>query len=182
MKWFLICILFFIVEGSSAQSADFLLFKKKGKTIARYFIGSDITFTATSGAYIDAKIIAIKNDSVFLRQYIVQQVPTQLGVYILDTTTSYLYQYNYKDIKSIGKERKGLNWAGSGGALLGGGMVLTLASGIVYLVDKNKFSPQLLIASVALGGIGYLLTKVGMKGMEIGKKYTLEYVPVAAAK
>ena len=65
MKWFLLLILFFILKDCTAQTADFLVFKKKNKTIARYFVGSDITFTATSGAYIDAKIIAIKNDSVF---------------------------------------------------------------------------------------------------------------------
>ena len=82
----------------------------------------------------------------------------------------------------MAKKEKGSTGKPVAEALLGGGMVLTLASGIVYLADKNKFSPQLLIASVTLGGIGYLLTKVGMKGMEIGKKYTLEYVPVSAKK
>ncbi len=175
MKKFLLPLLFFIPLLSFSQASDFILFKKKDKTIKTYFPGSPIIFTANSGAGVEAYISAIKNDTLLLKQYIVHQVPTQLGVYVLDTSFYYT-QYHYKDIKAIGKTGRRFDWAGSGAALMGGGLLLTVASGVVYLADNKKFSPELLGASVALAGIGYLLSRQSGKGMQIGKKYSLVYV------
>lgn len=106
---------------------------------------------------------------------------TQLGVYILDTSF-YYYQYHYKDIAAIGKTGRRFDWSGSGGALMGGGLLLTIASGVVYLADNKKFSPELLAASVGLAGVGYLLSKSGSKGMVIGKKYSMEYIRATEIK
>jgi hypothetical protein len=93
-----------------------------------------------------------------------------LGVYILDTVGVYNLQYHYNEIKVIGKSSKGFNVSGSAASLMGGGLLLMLASGVVYLVDKENFSPALLIASASLAGIGFLMAKTSGKGMEIGKK------------
>lgn len=176
---FIIILLPFI---STAQLTDFLLFKKNNQPIASYFTGSQINFTASTGVFISAQITAIKNDSVFLKQYIVRQVPTALGVYILDTLTSYHYQYHYKQIKAIAKSGRRFDVAGSGAVLLGGGSLLVLASGIVYLADNKNFSPQLMIAAAGLAGIGYLLTRVKDNGMVVGKKYSLVYVNASVQK
>ena len=59
---------------------------------------------------------------------------------------------------------------------MGGGIFITLASGVVFLADNKKFSPELLVAGIALGGLGYILSKQGGKGMVLGKKYKLEYI------
>jgi hypothetical protein len=175
MKTVVTAILMFCAGNVFAQASDFILFKKKGITQKTYFTGSTIIFTSKSGANIEANILAIKNDSLFLQQYITRPVMTQLGVYVLDTSF-YYYQYHYKDIASIGKTGRRFDWAGSGGALMGGGLLLTVASGVVYLADNKKFSPELLAASVGLMGVGYLLSRSAGKGMVIGKKYSLEYV------
>lgn len=175
MKTLLTILFLFTLEAAFAQASDFILFKKKGVTQKTYFSGSKIIFTSTNGANIEANILAIRNDSLFLQQYITRPVMTQLGVYVLDTSF-YYYQYHYKEIAAIGKTGRRFDWASSGGALMGGGLLLTVASGVVYLADDKKFSPELLAAAVGLTGVGYLLSRSGGKGMQIGKKYSLEYI------
>ena len=86
------------------KSADFILFKQHHKTIGSYYAGNNIAFTTIQGNYLEAMITEIKHDSIFLRQFIVQQVPTNFGVYVLDTVASYRYQYSYKDIKAIAEQ------------------------------------------------------------------------------
>lgn len=173
-------IFFLFCTNVSAQQADFLLLKKKDKTIARYFAGSEIEFTTVTGAYMNARIEGMKNDTLFLKEYIVRTALTQLGVYVLDTVRIYNHQYHYNEIYSIGKTKKGLNMSATAASLMGGGLLLTVASGIVYLVDREKFSPALLIASASLAAIGYLIAKTSGKGIVIGKKYQLVYMGLSA--
>ena len=180
---FLLLVLFFSVTAVYAQPSDFIILKKKNKTIHSYYAGAQIEFVTTNGVYKDAVITKIANDTVYLQEFLVRQVPTTLGFYITDTAGSFRYACDYREIGSIGKKQKGFNVSGSGAALFGGGIVLTLGSGIVYLADRKKFSPGLMIASAALAGIGYVMMKSGSKGIVIGKKnYRLEYISVGNNK
>jgi hypothetical protein len=183
MRW-IFFILFLITKTAFAQPSDFIILKKKNRTIHSYYAGTQIQFVATSGAYRDALINRITNDTLYLQEFLIRNIPTQLGFYITDTAGSFRYAYHYNQIGTIGKEeKKGFNVRGSGAALLGGGILLTLASGVVYLADREKFSPALLIASVGLGTIGYFLSKSGSKGIVIGKKnYRMEYIKVTGEK
>jgi len=178
----LFIISLFIGQHLFSQSADFILFKKNNRTIGTYYAGNNIAFTTQQGIYMDAQITKIKNDTLFLRQFIVRQVPTDLGVYILDTVSSYRYQYHYNQIKAIGRTGRQFNLSASAASLMGGGLLLTVGSAIVYFADREKFSPQLMIGAIGLGGIGYLMAKLGGKGMIIGKKYSLVYVEVSNSK
>ena len=179
-----IILFLFLLTGyqAVAQSSDVILLKKHNKTIKRYFSGTDIDLTTKNGVYLNAEIIKIKNDSLFLRQFDIRQIPTQLGVYILDTVATYYYTYHYNDIKAIGRSDKNFNLSGSAATLLGGGLLLTVASGVVFLVDREKFSPALMIASASLATIGYVMAKTGGKGMIIGKKYSLVYLGISENK
>ena len=172
-------ILLCLSTASFSQSADFIQLKKNNKTITTFYSGGNIAFTAQSGAFINATINGIKNDTLYLQQFIIRYLPTTFGTYIIDTAGSYHYKYHYKQIVVIGqKEKTNFNTRGSGAALFGGGVLLTLASGVVYVADRKKFSAPLLLASVGLGTIGYFLAK-GKKsgsGMLIGKKYKLVYM------
>lgn len=171
-------LLLFISAISFGQSADFIQLKKKNKTIATYYSGMDIAFTSESGSFIRAHINGIKNDTLLLQQFIVRYLPTSIGTYIIDTAGSYRYKYHYNQIAAIGRTAKtNFNVKGSGAALLGGGAVLTLASGIVYVADRKRFSAPLLLASVGLGTLGYFLAKGKKHGdaYRIGKKYKLLY-------
>lgn len=182
MKWLLFSFLLLNSLTITAQPNDFILLKKNNKTIERFFAGTKIEFTTNTGAYVAADITAIKDDTLFLKELIIKQVPTTLGIYVLDTVGAYYLKYHYNEIKSIGKTGRRFDFSGSGASLMGGGIVLTVASGIVYLADNKKFSPELLGAAVALTGIGYLMIKSSGKGMVIGKKYSLVYVASADKK
>jgi hypothetical protein len=181
----MLLIFFFLPIVSFSQSADFIQLKKHNKTITTFYSGSQIAFTAESGAYIDALINGIKNDTLYLQEFIIRYLPTTIGTYIIDTAGSYHYKYNYRQIAAIGQKPKtNFNTRGSGAALLGGGAVLTLASGLVYVADRKKFSAPLLLASVGLGTLGYFMAK-GKKsggGMLIGKKYRLVYMNMSNTK
>lgn len=176
---FLFPALLFIATSSYSQSADFLILKKHNKTITTFYSGGNIAFTAESGAFINATINGIKDDTLFLQEFIIRYQPTTIGTYIIDTVGSYHYKYHYNQIRVIGRQqRTNFNMKGSGAALLGGGVLLTLGSGVVYLADREKFSAPLLLASVGLGTLGYFMAK-GKKhgnGMLIGKKYKLVYM------
>lgn len=176
MRYLLGLYLLLPVAGFS-QSSDFIILKKKNKTVRNIFAGSNIEFVSTNGAYRNAYINAIKNDSIFLQEFQVYRRPTTFGSYILDTVGSFRYVYHYNQIGSFGpRKQKGFNVSGSGAALMGGGALLTVASGVSYLADKEKFSPGLLAAAVGLGGLGYLMNSSSGKGMMIGKKYRLQYM------
>jgi hypothetical protein len=176
MKWLLNVLLIFSLN-CVAQSSDFLILKKGNKTIRNIYAGTSIQFVSTGGAYRDALVTSIKNDSIYLQEFLVRRLPTVYGSFINDTAGSFRYTYHYNQVGSFGKKAsRGFNVNGSGAALMGGGVLLTLASGVSYLADKDKFSPELLGAAVALGGLGYLISTSGKKGIVIGKKYSLEYM------
>jgi hypothetical protein len=173
----LLPILLFTCLNAHTQNADFIYVKKKGKTIQTIFSGRNLSFTTTSGAFINAFINGIKNDTLYLQEFLIQQLPTTFGTYILDTLGSYRYKFHYNQIAIMGKKKKrGFNVSGSGASLFGGGVLLTAASGVIYLVDRKTFSAPLLIAAAGLGGFGYFLMKVSNRPMYIGKKYTLQYM------
>lgn len=182
MKRILLILLLLTGYQTFAQSSDVILLKRNSKTIRRFFAGTDIDLTTTTGAYISGHITKIKNDSLFLKQFVIRQMPTQLGVYVLDTITTYYYKYHYNQIKAIGKTGRRFNLSASAASLLGGGALLTVASGVVFLVNREKFSPALLITSATLAAIGYVMAKTGGKGMVIGKKYSLVYLGISDNK
>jgi len=163
-----------------AQQSDFLVFKKNSKTIVTYFSGTPIQFVTRTGAFRDAKIERIANDSVFIREYLVRRVMTSMGFYVIDTAGSFHYAYHYNEIHIIGTPPQKFNWNASGSSLLGGGILLTAASGISFLVDRKRFSPELMLAGVAAGLIGYGIIRLTGRPKIIGKKgYTLQYISVS---
>lgn len=160
-----------------AQPTDFIILKKGDKPLKNFYAGSQIELMTVDGAYRNALITSIKKDSIYLQEFLVRRLPTVYGSYVNDTAGSFRYVYHYQQIGSFGKAAgKGFNVGGSGAALLGGGVLLTLASGVSYIADKDKFSPELLAGAVALGTAGYFMSRAGRKGIVIGKKYTLQYM------
>lgn len=171
--------LLLISSAAFAQSADFIILKKKNKTIKTFYSGNDISLTLTNGAFINANINGIKDDTLYLQEFVIRYLPTTIGTYIIDTAGSYHYKYHYNQVAAIGQTKKtNFNMKGSGAALFGGAVLLTVASGVVYLADREKFSAPLLFTSMGLGALGYFLAKGKKHGnaMIIGKKYKLVYM------
>ena len=183
MRNFILILLIFAGYVLKAQPSDFIILKKKIKTVKLFYKGSQIEFVTNTGAYRNALIKDVKNDSIFLQEFLINRIPTSLGFYVIDTVGSFRYAYNYKQIYHFGKENKKFNVAGSGATLLGGGALLIVASGVVYLADNKNFSPTLLAAGAGLAAVGYLLSKGSNKGITIGKKnYRLQYINAAIVK
>jgi len=162
----------------NAQSSDFLILKKNNKFIKSYYSGINIELITKSGVYKNGVINKIQHDSIFLQEFLINRSMTSMGFYVTDTLGSFHYSYHYKDILSIIKKSKdNFDWSASGATLLGGGTLLTIASGVVYIADRKKFSPQLLVAGTGLGVIGFFLSKIKPKNVVIGKRnYRLEYI------
>lgn len=177
---FIIAAFLFLSVTAKAQPSDFIILKKNNRTIKTFYAGTNIQFTASNGAYRDAFITSIKTDTIYLQEFYIQRIPTTYGGFIVDTVGSFRYAYHYNQVKYFGKQaNKGFNVSGSGAALFGGGVLLTLASGVSYLANKEKFSPQLLVAAASLGTLGYFMSKAGSKPIVIGKKYRLQYMDVS---
>lgn len=173
----------FFLHFSNAQSSDILVLKKNLKTVKTYFPGTEINVNTDEGYY-DGIITSIRKDSVFIIHYDIRQIPSNLGIYFLDTIATYRYGINYKSIIALNKpyDSKKFNWSGSGGTLFGGGILITTVGLGTWLFTKPNTryhaSPYLIGGAAVLAGLGYLLIKSGNKGMEIGKKYSLLYIHV----
>jgi hypothetical protein len=179
---FFLCIVLFTFYNSRSQSSDLLILKKGNKTLQTFFPGSEIVFSTLSGHY-DCFLTSINRDSLFLIQYDIRQIPTNLGVYMMDTVSRYRFAINYKEIKSFGKDRnKKFDWSGSGGALLGGGTLLAVVGLGTWIFTKPNTqyyaSPYLVGGAALIAGVGYLLAKAGEKQLVLGKKYSLDYIRV----
>ena len=183
MRHYILILFIFVGYAIKAQPSDFIILKKKNKTVKIFYKGSNIEFVTKGGTYKNALIKDIKNDSIFLQEFLIYRLPTTFGTYTIDTVGSFRYAYNYSEIYHFGQENKKFNVTGSGATLLGGGALLAVASGVVYLADNKNFSPTLLAASVGLAGIGYFLSKGYNKGITIGKKnYRLLYINANGVK
>ena len=140
----LLSLFLFNTFSALSQSSDFLLLKKKDKTLHSYYPGSNIEFTTVNNIYRNGVISSLHNDSIFISEYLVRQLPTTLGTVIYDTAGSFRFAYPYRDIAVVGpKSKKGFDFKSSGYSLFGGGILLLLGSGVVYQVDRDKFSPAL---------------------------------------
>ena len=158
---------------------DFIVLRKNDHTIKSLYAGSQVSFSTSLRNY-SGRIDAVEKDSIYLLEYDVRQIPTNLGVYILDTVATYHSGIYYKDILKIRNERKGFNFTSSGASLLGGGILLTTIGLGTWIFtkegDQYHASPKLVIGSAVLAAAGYTLLKMNGNNYSIGKKYQLQYI------
>lgn len=179
MRLLITTILFIVCGPGCFAQSDLLILKKNGRTQQTFYPGSPINFSTATGNY-SAFVTSIDKDSVNLIQFDVRQVPTHLGVYVLDTVGRYRFSVNYHDIISFGKNENKFNWTASGGALFGGGILLTTVGLGTWIFSKPNTRyyarPALVISSAALATAGYLMMKSFNKGRPLGKRYQLVYI------
>jgi len=180
----LLLLLAAILSGAAvrAQASDLLLLKKKDKTVRTFFPGSEMMFN-TATHYYDGVVRHIDHDTIFLVQYDIRQVPTSLGIFMLDTLGTFPFSVNYHDIISFGKDHnRNFDLGGSGGVLMGGGSLIVLVGLGTWIFTKPNTqyhaSPYLVGGAAVLAGIGYLIAKASARGMILGKKYSLQYIAV----
>ena len=140
---------FFSIE---AQPSDLLILKKNNRTLQTFFPGNEIFLNTTSGYY-SGVIQSINHDSLFLIQYDVRQIPTNLGVYMLDTVATYHFAINYKEIKGFGTDRnKNLVGLAPAVLLFGGGLLINNSWFRNMVIHKTQY--PILCKPLSCGGLG----------------------------
>lgn len=183
MKILLLAGILLFGTYTQGQSNDFLLLKKKGKTVRRLFAGQYILAAIDSAGPYELLIRDVYKDSVRLMGYSLVQSATAYGGFYIDTVARYYITKPYQSITAFFQNRnKKFNFGGSGGTMMAAGFLGLLITGVNAAYLKQPLftggTPWFAAGSVALAGVGYLLYKASIKPIEIGKKYQLVYVKV----
>jgi hypothetical protein len=181
MKQFIIttfCLL--IYYGCSAQTGDMIVIKKDGKGVKTFMKGLVATFKTTSGNWVNAQVYDLRNDSIFFKDIIVRQVPTQWGVPRLDTMATVIRGLHYEEISSIPKRAESFSFVRNGTLFMIGGAgyvgLNVVNSAIVPYPLFSKDNTPGLIAGAGVFGLGKLMQKLNKSEITVGKKYTLYYL------
>lgn len=176
----------------SAQPSDYIVLKKKNnRTLKTYFPGTFLSALTYTGFTLNGVIKEIKNDSVFIEQWEVRQVPTQFGVPALDTIV-YTIRMHYQEIRQYlyTTNRSGASRRRGGGMIqqimiIGGtGFIVLELVNTLYrgesLSDGNKLTVMAIAAGIAATGM--LWKHLQRRGEKSGKKYKVIYVDMSAKK
>lgn len=190
MKYiFIILSAIFIHATANAQKSDFIVIKKKNnRTLKTYFPGSYIAAQTASGFQVSGTIQAIKNDSLFIQQMDVHQVPTQFGTPVLDTIR-YSIAMHYREIsrffveKSSPRGRSGpsmllpklLQFGGIGYNVL---ELVNTAYRKESLSENNKLAGMGIAAGVAAAGFVWQYAK--NQQTKPGKKLKIHYIDMTS--
>jgi hypothetical protein len=180
MSRFLLLLLSFSISISSfSQASDFIRVKKRNnRTMKAYFPGSLISCQTVYGNYLSGMVTAVKNDSVFIKEYDIRSNPNMWGVSSVDTMGSYLVGVPYQDIKVVDLNKKeSFGFVKNGSLLIIGGLgyaALNVING-KYLKESITGRENRKSLGIALGvaGVGYLMNRVHKLSR---KRYIIEYV------
>ena len=192
LRLFLPILLATLSFMASAQPSDYIVLKKKNnRTLKTYFPGTFLSAVTYTGFTLNGVIKEIKNDSVFIEQFDVRQVPTQFGVPALDTVV-YTLRLHYQEIRKwlYETDRSG------GGRRRGGGLIqqIMIVGGIGFIVlevvntiyrgesfsDGNKLTAMGIAAGIVATAL--LWKHLQNRGERTGKKYKVIYVKMSGKK
>ena len=193
MKRIILTTLFiFCTAGAFAQN-DFLVFKKKHKTIQRFFKNSYITFQLNDREWIHGIITKIENDSFYLTKVVIQ-------VHLMGSDTFYFNGFHYalSDIYTMPKKgvqvhyvngryeisRAGGHvhwyWVKSGWIFKAGGAGYALLHVLNGVTKKERnFSGKNLAIAGGVFSVGVLLRYLYKPVLRTGRNYRLAVVKVS---
>jgi hypothetical protein len=171
-----------------SQVSDFIKVKKRNnRTLKTFFPGSLISCQTVYGNFIAGVVNAVRNDSVFVKQFDVRAVPNQWGVASVDTLGSYEVGIYYKDIETVVfQSHDSFGFIKNGSLLIIGGLgyaALNLVNG-KYLKQSITDRENLKSLGISLGvaGVGYLLNRLHKINNRNGRRYVIEYVHMGTGK
>ena len=189
MKQTLLFTLLLILAGNVfSQQSDYLVLKKRNnRTLKTYYEGSFISAETYSGFHINGFILAIRNDSLIIRQENLELVPADFGT-VLDTIV-YNIGVDYRQIKKFNFQKK-YTWNRKKGFAVVTLPVIMMIGGTGYIIlelintgyrndslkDRNKLFSMGIAAGVAAAG--YLITQFAKNSNKVGGKYKVVYVDV----
>lgn len=174
-----------------SQPSDYIVLKKRNnRTLKTYFPGTFISAVTYTGFNLNGIIKQIKNDSVFIEQQEIRQVPTQFGVPALDTIVHSI-RLHYQEIRAFYYSSTSGRKRNYGGRLLksimiagGAGFVVLELVNTIYrgesLSDGNKLTVLAIAAGVA--ATGFLWQHLQNRNTNADKSYKVVYVNMSAKK
>jgi hypothetical protein len=151
---------------SFSQATDIInVTRKNGRHLKSFFAGSPIMFQTKRGNYVNGVIKTIKNDSLFVKTYVMGRYMTEYGFTVIDTANIFTTGFSYKEISHIKLDtRKSFIRKNLGGLLIAGGAgyatlnVINRASSKEPIGSKENFK-NLLPAGAAIC-LGILVNKI----------------------
>lgn len=192
MKQILLFISFLLVANLLfSQQSDFIVLKKKNnRTLRTYYPGAFISAVTVSEFPINGFIVAIRNDSLIIRQEERKLMQTDFGME-LDTLV-YTIAIDYRQIKQFNYTRA-YSWGGRRGfvqvalpkiMLLGGaGFVVLESVNTIYRGESFNDDKKLVALGVAAGiaATGWMIERTKARNKKVGKKYKVVYVKAKTA-
>jgi hypothetical protein len=141
-----------------SQASDFITVKKRnGKTIKTFFPGIPISFITFDKRPVSGLITAIRNDSVFVKEFDIKPMYNSIGIPVTDTAGIYLSGFNYKEIDQVDVyEGMRFQEVTPGRILIIGGTGYALLNVIngAYLHQSITSSKNLTSLGIAAGAVG----------------------------
>jgi hypothetical protein len=189
MLRFYFFLLFIVINFQSfSQSTDIInVTRKNGRHLKSFFAGSNIMFQTKRGNYVNGVIKSIKNDSLFVKTYVMGRYMTSYGFTVIDTANSFTTGYNYKDISHIKLDtKKNFFRKTLGGAMIAGGAGYAALNIINKASSKESIGSKENIKSLstagAFVGLGLLIKKIFPATRFSRKSDKINYVNMQAAK
>ncbi len=179
IKFILSAVLVFCSISAKAQQ-DFVVLKKRNKTIETFFTGSYISFLINKNNSVSACIKQIKNDSLLLKPFYEVVRGNPLGLMYTDT----IWQPNFKiavtNIYAFPRTNKSFEYIKNGTIFQIGSAGYVLLNVINALSNNNKLfdadnSTRLGFAA-GIFSIGEAMHLLRLPVLVIGKKYKLQYI------
>jgi hypothetical protein len=173
---------------SFSQSSDMInITRKNGRHLKSFFAGSPITFQTKRSNYVNGIIKNIKNDSLFVKTYVMGRYMTSYGFTVIDTANSFTTGFSYKEISHIKLDtRKSFVRKNLGGLLIAGGAGYAALNIINRTSSKEPIGGKENIKNLgsagAAIGLGILINKIFPATRYSRKSDKINYVNMQVVK
>ncbi|MGI8950134.1 MAG: hypothetical protein ACR2FN_00980 [Chitinophagaceae bacterium] len=177
LKLLTVFILFTII--ANAQQ-DFIILKKRNTTLQTFFSGSFINFQLKDKQWIEGYIKFIRHDSLILRPFQVQYLPTIWGTNVADTIWQGIMHISIKDIYAMPRKDHSLEYIKNGKLFQFAGAGYVLLNVINGLANRETILGKKNIVKLGAGVVVFMFGKAlqwtHSYNLIIGKKYRLQYI------
>lgn len=173
----LFCIL--LLGKDSFSQSDLLVMKHRNQTIQTWVPGSVINFQFSSRQWIQGIIKKIHNDSIWVEQIAIEQVPNQFGFPTIDTAKMGILQLHVNEIYGMPKK--------DDAGIITNGSLLQLGSGAFLflnlansLIKSDPVFSSVNLTRLGVAGsvflIGTLLHMSHKTYILMGKRYSMQTI------
>ena len=188
MKFLLLLLLVALSSSTYCQQSDFIVLKKRNnRTVKTYFPGTFISGLTYTGFRLNGLIREIRNDSVFLEQQEVFQVPTPFGVPRLDTVVhtiglhyTEISQFFFSGGAGSSTRKRGFAQVSIPRLMVLGGSAFIVLELVNTVYRKESLNQDNKITSLAIAGAiagaGFLWQQLQQQSTKAGGKFKVIYV------